>query len=107
MPCNGDYLKSTDRERQLQRAAGLLVYVYQETGHSVPAWAIAEAGNMYASDERCITELCAVLKAMEPAARDALVYNARSKVARHLADWWEEHMAADAGREVADGIYYY
>lgn len=44
-------------------------------------------------------ELCAMLKSMEPEKRDRIVYNARDKRARRLADWWEYHQAQDARHE--------
>ena len=99
MPCSSDYLEPSHREKELQRAAKLLVYLRKKLGQKPEAWAVKEADNCYASDERSVTELCAALKAMEPKQRDAIVYNARDKNARDLADWWEEHQAADAARE--------
>ena len=34
--------------------------------------------------------------------RDRIVYDARNKTARRLADWWEEHQEEDAKREAAE-----
>lgn len=99
MPCNADYLEPTNREKQLQHAANLLVYLYKKLGITPLDWVAAEANNIYASDERSVVQLCATLKALEPSVRDWVVYNARNKTARQLADWWEEHQAADAERE--------
>jgi hypothetical protein len=99
MPCNSDYLAPSNRESELQRAATLLVYVQRQTGQEPEEWVVAEAKNLYASDARSVTELCAALKAMDPEQRDEIVYNARSKIARDLADWWEEHQTADSERE--------
>ena len=99
MPCRSDYLEPSQRERELQRAAKLFVYACKKTGTTPPKWAVKEAKNIYADDERSVTRLCNKLKAMSAKRRDALVYNARSKTARDLADWWEEHLEADAERE--------
>jgi len=99
MGCNSDYLEPTYREKELQRAAKLLVYVREKLGQKPEAWVVKEADRIYAKDERSVTELCAALKAMDSKQLDALVYNARDKSARGLADWWEEHQAADAERE--------
>ena len=99
MPCNFDYLEPSSREKELQRAAGLLVYLRKQTGKKPETWSVKESDNCYASDERSVTELCAALKAMDPKRRDTIVYNAHDKNARDLADWWEEHQAADAKRE--------
>jgi len=46
-----------------------------------------------------VQELCAMLSAMSPDERDAIIYDARNKTARSLADWWEYHQEMDAERE--------
>lgn len=104
MPCNSDYLRPTQREREMQRAAKLLVYVHQQTGKAPPDFAVKEADNSYASDERNVVDLCGFLRAMNDEDRERLVYNAKDKTARDLADWWEEHQAADAAREAGKSI---
>ncbi len=102
MGCRSDYLEPNAREVELRRAARLLVFVHEKTGTTPPEWAVKEAANVYASDERSVTELCAVLRAMPAAKRDKLVYNGRDAQARDLADWWDAHQAADAAREAAE-----
>jgi hypothetical protein len=99
MGCNSEYLQASNREQELQRAAQLLVYVHEQSALEPPEWAKKEAKNIYASDDRSVTELCAFLQGMEPVAREQLVYNAKCKTARDLADWWETHQAADRKRE--------
>ena len=39
---------------------------------------------------------------MDATDRDAIVYNAHDRGARDLADWWEDHQAADAEREASE-----
>ena len=99
MPCRTDYLEPNQREVELQRAARLLVYLWEQTGKNLEAWAVSESTNVYARDERSVTELCAALRAMDSKQRDTIIYNAHDKDARDLATWWEEHQAADAARE--------
>lgn len=104
MPCNSDYLNPNKREREMQRAAKLLVYVHQQTGKTPPPFAVKEAANIYASDERNVVDLCGFLRAMSDEDRERLVYNAKDKTARDLADWWEVHQAADAAREAGKAV---
>jgi hypothetical protein len=102
MGCNSDYLEPTYREAELQRAAGLLVFVTKSLGNKPEDWMKNEAGNLYASDDRSVTELCAVLKAMSKEDLERIVYDAKNKTARDLADWWETHQAADTAREAKE-----
>ena len=95
---NGD-LEPIRRERELKRAATLLVYLKKQIGGEVEPWMHQEAEASYPTDERSVTELYATLKALNSQQREDIVYNARDKTARNLADWWEEHQVADRARE--------
>ncbi len=99
MPCNSDYLEPTEREQELRRAARLLIFALEAQGREAPDWARSEAENLYAKDERSVTSLCALIKSMGEPERDRIVYDAKSKASRDLADWWEEHQEADRRRE--------
>lgn len=99
MPCNSDHLKSTDKERKTQHAAQLLVWLYERTARKAPEWAQKEAADIYASDERCIPQLCAEIKKLAPDQREAIVYDAHDATARQLATWWDAHESVDAARE--------
>ena len=99
MPCNSDYLASSCKEREHRRAARLLLYVLRTTRQEIPAWLHLEVDNLYAKDERTIPVLCAVLAHASPAVLEEVVYNARNKTARDLANWWEDHQEADRTRE--------
>lgn len=99
MPCNSDYLEPTAREQELRRAARLLIFALEAQGREAPDWARSEAENLYAKDERSVTSLCALIKSMGEPERDRIVYDAKSKASRDLADWWEEHQEADRRRE--------
>lgn len=99
MPCNSEYMEQNNRERELQRSAKLLVYLQKKLGKKPDAWAVKEAANYYAKDERSVTELCATLRSLTPSQCKSIVYNAYDETARDLATWWEHHQAADKKRE--------
>lgn len=99
MPCNSDYLAPTGKEKQMQDAARYQVVVRTRLNMTVPAWLKREVKNIYASDERNVTELCRILTEMGKAARDALLYSdAKDAKIRDVAAWWEEHEKADKAR---------
>jgi len=102
MPCRSDYMEPTTREKELQRSAQLLLYVLRRLGIPPLPWVARQADSVYASDERSVIELCATLRAMDPATREALIYNPHERDARDLATWWEEHQAADRAREAQE-----
>lgn len=102
MPCNSDYLNPTNREAELQRAAKLLVYVYDKLDIEVPSYVKKASKDVYCKDDRSVTRLCAILDVMLPNTLDEIVYNAKDKTSRDLADWWEEHQKADREREVEE-----
>ena len=99
MPCSSGYLEPTRREIEHQRAARLLIYVYRQKGEQVPNWIIEQSTSIYAKDERLIPLLCSELKKMTKEEIERIVYNAKDKTSRELADWKEEHDAADQERE--------
>lgn len=101
MPCNSDGYEPTDREYQLQRTARLLVYAAEKIGRPVkPEWEMAAADPYCKMD--LVPELCSFLRGLEPPVFDSIVYDARSKQSRDLADWWEEHEAHDRDREARE-----
>lgn len=99
MPCNCDHLEPTQKEKLLRKAARLQLLVRARLKMSVPAWLRREEKNIYASDERCETELCAILTGLSKEDRDRLLYSdARDSKMRDVADWWEAHETADKAR---------
>lgn len=98
MPCNSDYLNPTHRERELRRAAKLMVYTTDKLGQVVPQWLQDVADDIYAKTD-VVPELCEQLKGLTPEELEGVVYDAHAPEARDLADWWEEHLAADSKRE--------
>lgn len=101
MPCNSDYLEPTQKEKQIQRAAKLALFAMEGFKIKPPDYILACAKQIYASDERVVPFLCRWLSNMKknsPNAFERLVYNAKNKKSRDLADWWDEHLAADKKR---------
>ncbi len=86
MGCPSDYLEPKSREKELQRAAKLLLYVLTKTNKKIPKWVSKEAKNIYASDERSITQLCAAIKALSKKKLETIVYNAHNETSRKKAD---------------------
>lgn len=101
MPCQTE---EPDRNHvATQRAARLYLYVVRLLGEHGPLrWVQELAANPFAQDDRMIPLLCGKLKALGPAAFSAIVYNARSRESRDLADWWEDHQEADRQRQEAE-----
>jgi hypothetical protein len=102
MPCDCSYLEATEYERELQRTAKLLVYVFKATDKLAPKWVYGQAKDCYASDKRLVPLLCAVLGELSCKEREQIIYDAHSKSARDLANWWERHQAADKARIVME-----
>ena len=58
-----------------------------------------------AADERVSIELDAatsILCAMCKRTPEEVIYNGRDRMARKLADWWDDHKAMDAEREAKE-----
>jgi len=101
MPCDSSYLKPTQREEELQRAAILLKYVYEQRGVAVPREVIRSAADSYGGPFDCIPSLCEVLTSMMPSERDRLL-EGKNRTARDLANWWEEHQEADRAKALRE-----
>lgn len=97
MPCNSDYLEQNGKERELQRTAKLLKYVYRKLQQPI-SLELQEAANDYYCSDDYVAELCGVLSNLDDNVLESLVYNARNKKSRRLADWWEKHQKADRKR---------
>lgn len=102
MPCNCDHLEPTAREKHRKEAAELLVWVQKKVGGSVEPWLEKAASDIYGGgDDRPVQALCARLNSMSimsPKVFDSLVYNAKDRASRRLADWWEDHCEHDRNR---------
>jgi hypothetical protein len=104
MPCRSDYPDPTARQRNNRRAAELLWYVYDMLGVMTPDHIREQAIDTYGvnsekDDDWSVITLCATVKGMNAETRERIVYNSKSRIARDLANWWEDHEAADLERE--------
>lgn len=101
MPCNSDYLEANSAERESKRCAECIVYVMEFINKPCPEW-ITNASKSYYGDPCSLNEmvvlLCSLCSAMPEGVKTAVMYNAKSKQSRQLADWWEEHEEADKQR---------
>ncbi len=101
MGCNGDYLNQTNREKQLQQTAKFLVFVAKKLNNEPNKLWVKTANDYYAA-VNLVPELCSLLNEMNNEQINAIVYNAKDKTSRALADWYEEHKAADEKRIAAE-----
>jgi hypothetical protein len=101
MPCNSEYLDPNYKEIELQRTAKLLMYVRWGTGKHVSELLSQAAADRYCKRDY-VEALCSEIKGLNTKEFDDVVYNARDKDSRALADWWESHIEADRKREAKE-----
>ena len=104
MPCNSDYMEPTAKERELKRAAKLLVYVLRAQNKRVSKHVGRAALDIYGDSGGYdyVEHLCGELRNLSVEDRESIVYDAHNKIARDLADWYEEHQEADKAREAKE-----
>ena len=103
MPCRTDHMEPTARERHQREAATHLVYILGRMGQPVPAEIARCAADIYGGQtDEWVKFLCTLLKEMNQEQIDRIVYDAKDKRARALADWYEEHQEVDRQREEAE-----
>lgn len=108
MPCNSDYMNPSHAEENSRKTAQNLEFALRMLGQPVPEYVAKAAAYIYGDTlqlNSMTVLLCKTLR--ELAATDAekfeqLVYNGRNKNSRQLAQWWEEHEAADLEREAEE-----
>lgn len=98
MPCDCLYMGPTHLEKKLQQTAKLIVYVESFFKGITPKWIIDESKNQYAGRKDLVPYLCNLIEGLDKRNLDRIVYNAREKTSRDLADWWDEHKRADRER---------
>jgi hypothetical protein len=98
MPCNCDYLEPTEKEAKLRRTSQLLEYSLIELGKNVPDYVSRAATSLYCNEERVVADLCGLIEGLSSSGMKKVVYNPYKKESRDLANWWEEHQAADKER---------
>jgi hypothetical protein len=110
MPCSSEHMEPNAREIESRRVARLLLYVIPlmeriqpDSNGLDPLRKIVE--NPYGdtdSLDHYTDQLCLRCKRMTKEQREKIIYNAKSKDARALADWWEAHQEADRKRETKE-----
>jgi len=90
-----------DYERRLQETAELLVFVKTELGLNISKRLLNASENIYCKADY-VPELCKTIRTLDETQLNQIVYNARRKQSRALADWWDEHQEADRQREEAE-----
>lgn len=103
MPCNSDYLNPTFDEKNSKRVCKLLKYVLSSLGrHNQINDDIKKGVKEYYGNVSYLNAgvvlLCKLCSTMSKEEQDKIIYNGRNANARDLADWWEEHVAADKAR---------
>lgn len=101
MPCRSDYMDPTNKEIQLQRTAKLLMFVNQQLDIPVSQKLREAVKNSYCTADY-VPVLCKTIRGMTEDQLNTIVYNGRDATSRDLADWWDEHEAADRRREAKE-----
>ena len=101
MPCKSDYMDPTKEESNRKEVSEFLVFVDGILGCETPENIVKASQNAYGSGVELndvVVLLCRILTNLSPEQQEAIIYNAKNKTSRHLADWWEEHQKADTKR---------
>ena len=103
MPCDSGYLEPTKWEREIHRAAKLLVYAFNSMNLSISdeTYNIADRECYYPSKnqgDKIVAQLCSFMRKLEKGDSFDRIVNAKTKIARDLANWWEDHQEADKTR---------
>ena len=101
MPCRSDYLDPSDYEKSISETVSSLIYLTNELGQTnTKEMAEAYKKSYFSKEEgdKWVAMLCAKIRTLSPEQLESIVFNAHSKKARKLADWWEDHEKADNKR---------
>lgn len=105
MPCVSDYLNPSQREVASRKFCQHVCYLLGALGKRVPEWASKGADEYYGAPERvneATVLLCETIRGLTAKQMNAIVYDGRSPQARALADFWDQHEAADKRREAEE-----
>lgn len=107
MPCRSDYLDPTASERETTKVAKLLLYVLRSQGvQSQAVGTLVKDAETTCPDtdrlEGYVQQLCARIRDLSDEERTRVIYNGHSRIARELADWWDDHEESDRRREEDD-----
>lgn len=99
MPCNSDYLNPNARESALRETAKLYLFALKKSGiENYPSNLKRAAETIYCNYD-FVVDLCEFLTSLNTEMFNHVVYDAKDPLSRKLADWWEEHKAADEKRK--------
>ena len=101
MPCNSDYMNPTQDEQNKVQTSKLICYVDKKLGIKTRKEVKEASKDCYGKGVELniiVPELCAKLKGLTKQQKEEIVYNAKDKTSRELADWLEEHQKADRTR---------
>ena len=102
MPCNSDYLNPTQDELNKILVSKLIRYVDRKLEEKTPNKIIKVSRDVYGKGvdlNIIVPALCSKLKSLSNEQKEEIIYNAKDKTSRDLADWWEEHQNADKERK--------
>jgi hypothetical protein len=92
-------------EENSRKVCGHVVYLYEALGREVPEWARIGADAYYGDTrhlETAVVMLCETIRGLSKKQLREIVHDGSSSKARALADFWDEHLAADRRREEAE-----
>lgn len=104
MPCNSDYLEPSNYEVKIKEVVDLLFYVKEKVkiDNNELFNSMKENKDQIYFNQKLgdyfVTNLCEIISNLSEDKYKKLVYNAKDKNSRLLANWWEEHLEADKQR---------
>jgi hypothetical protein len=102
MPCNSDYMNPTRKETDSQKCAQHLCYLFRKLKKPLPDWITKAAVSIYGSPDHLndfVILICDAINGLTKNQIDKIIYDGKSKDARALADFWDEHVEADNKRK--------
>jgi len=95
MPCNSEYMEASYDEKESREVCKHIIYLYGKLGIPIPK-SVRNASESYYGDARRLGDyekaLMNKLQDMSEKEIDSIVYNAKSREARALANWYEDVM---------------
>lgn len=94
MPCIGPTDEEMRRWKYHRSVADHIIYICEKMGRKAPEAVVQVSKNIYSETDLTRT-LCEMLRAMNHEEMEGIVYNARDRRSRELANWWEDHQELD------------
>lgn len=104
---NGDHPAPTYEERKSRETCIHIIYLCEMTHEPYPHWVSAGADAFYGIPSH-MEEAAKRLGKMCSEVDESVIYNARDRRARALADWWEEYQEKEklrAAKELAAHLH--